>query len=126
MINIEELMINDWICLDGDTEYSSPMQVQQIRCGEIVADLDVYTDEDIHPIPLSDDVFKYNDFQYEYNSRYYHTWWLGTDEGYIGICVDDQFYVEGTNVYIRYVHELQHLMRIFIPGKKIMLPCKNT
>lgn len=134
MIDTNMLMVNDWICLDNDTDYLSPIQVQQIRVNEIVADFDVYECNDIHPIPLSDEIFENNNFNFEWG-KHTHTWWIASEKSYISIVVegqynpgevnytimfDEQFKVNDT-IEIKYVHELQHILRIAFPEKEIIL-----
>ena len=125
-----ELMIGDWVFIDHCSGRLEPCygQVTGIdKNGE-----DVYTTEGmvdaslIKPIPLTEEILKRNGFRYRAPERgmygvttaaYYeckgspHIWCDGAP---FAVWFEDE-------VYISYVHQLQHVLRLCGLGKEITI-----
>lgn len=128
-MKINELMIGDYICLDGDVNYDNPIRIQQIGYqgeNDIVADSDVFGVEDIIPIPLTEEILVKNGFE-DVTEEGDRIRLLGTfDEN------DNLTFVNlypatigyGTDIpqlKVYYVHQLQHLLRLAGVQKEIEL-----
>lgn len=121
-LNVNELMIGDWVLVNGN-----PMQIQAINDidGEIMAGDELYclvedrvhSEDKIEPIPLTAEILEKNGFElvrnvpcpnknvwsfdtfsiYEHHDkRRYPYFWIPL----------------GDNADIKYVHELQHALRL--------------
>ena len=139
-MNVSDLMIDDWICLDGDVDYSAPIQVQQIICREhghqVVADYDVFDCEDVHPIPLNQEILVKNGFEFQRHEfkTTNDDYWISDDKRIIfrgehmtnsfnkwSVHVDTKDMRTMAYLEITYVHELQHLMRLCGIEKEIKI-----
>ena len=121
-MKINDLMVGDYICLDGDENYDCPIQVQQIRyqgVDEIIADSDVYGIDDIIPIPLTEEILVKNGFG-KINNQYFF--------GQVEIKELRDCWVVTINkedadvdINIHYVHQLQRLLNLCNIDKEIIL-----
>lgn len=126
-MKINELMIGDYICLDGDVNYDNPIRIQQIGYqgeNDIIADSDVFGVEDIIPIPLTEDILVKNGYKSTQGLDFY---WLDDKKH---CCIKNYdgkrlfCYKQGINdvwLVVKYVHTLQHLLRLCGIEKSIIL-----
>lgn len=127
MIKTSELMLGDLVLL-ADRQIAKVVSLYKNHKGsggEIIveSDLKIFNslvrDEDINPIPLTEEILLKNGFRItgSFIELVEYAWNDVNDE----ICIfynresnDPYFYVEIANVEvkIRYLHELQHLLRM--------------
>lgn len=124
-----ELMLGDWVLVN-----SIPMQIQAINDidGEIMAGDELYcliedrvhSEDKIEPIPLTAELLEKNGFQY------YHKNYASLSYGHpLQIAMDrwpdenglNGLWRIGSIIEIRYVHELQHALRLCGIDKEIVL-----
>lgn len=114
-----ELMIGDWVCFDGDVEHTNPVQIDIVSQEEAGVDGDYY--DRWLPIPLTAEILEKNfpkprgeywadgDFPQIGYSIPCHT------DGhlpYVEVSIYDPARVMEFEMYLNYVHELQHAMRL--------------
>lgn len=112
----EELMISDWV-LDGD----NVAQVTGITCDGIIETTlnETSNIEVIHPIPLIPEILEKNGWRCEYYGRR-QEWWLDkTKFPIVGYSTNDTLHHNG--IVLKYVHELQHALRLCNIDKEIVL-----
>ena len=123
-MKINELMIGDYICLDGDINYDNPIRIQQIGYqgeNEIVADSDVFGVEDIIPIPLTEEILAKNGFKKE-SQTIDGDYCKYTLPGFaLNWCDTDGFWYQNGDITPNHVHTLQHLLRLAGVQKEIEL-----
>ena len=118
-IRVEDLSIGDWVCAKmakwdyDDIDITPPMQVVRIDDKEVVLSLRwvehcAFVD-DLLPIEITNEVLEKN----------------GLSEAEFGLVVkpksDKLCASMGASIEIKYIHELQHLLRLTKAGKEIML-----
>ena len=111
-----ELMIGDWV-LDGD----NIAQVTSITCDGIIETTFNETSniEVIHPIPLTPEILEKNGWRCEYYGGR-QEWWLDkTKFPIVRYSTSDTLHHNG--IVLKYVHELQHVLRLCNIDKKIVL-----
>ena len=117
----KELMIDDWVY---NTHNRQNEQVAEIGSGLVMlAYNDLYEYDEIEPIPLTDAILKANGFEYHHKNfaalSHVHPFQLEMvewpDENGIGL------WMIGGLFKIRYVHELQHAMKLCDIDKEIKL-----
>ena len=124
----EDLQIGDWVNL-----YDSPIKINIDDLGVIERD-ETY-DKGVHcePIPLTDEILKKNGFVYDENRE---AWEQIPNDGY-GICYEDNTYLFSLGVFdpfnrdsdityhtiaeIKYIHELQHALKLCKIDKEIIV-----
>ena len=130
-----ELMIGDWVMINPDLgefyEFAGkPCQVIGLRDidGAIKIDFDngkyFWTDgeDDVLPVPLTPKILEKNDIDTVFKTRYkgfyleYHT-----EVGMIMLYVYNNGSFQSTGIGFKYVHELQHALRLCEIGKTIEL-----
>lgn len=118
----KELMIGDWVCYDGDDEYTNPVQVDGLTTDNISLDGEGFFDGIegiVIPIPLTPEILEENGFEKRYSVLYLWANLLTRQH----IEIQDWQRKEGTNnwairvdgklsIDINYVHELQHALRL--------------
>ena len=121
----EELMIGDWV---WNTHNRQAEQVQEIGSGLVMLDYnDLYEYDEIEPIPLTEEILEASGFRYH-----------SGEQGMFGVTVSPYYECEGSpHIFcdgdpfavwfenecdIRYVHELQHVLRMCGVEKEIVLP----
>lgn len=123
-----ELMIGDWVMINPISYY----QVEQIRVefGELriyLKGTEVFaTENEIMPIPLTPEILEKNGFDgvsvYNWSDDIYlvslYHWDIGKWEVVIYNLDRDQFIIR---LYITYVHQLQHALRLCGINKEIVL-----
>ena len=127
-------MVGDWVCLDGDINYDSPIRIRQIGYqgeNDIVADNDIFGVEDIIPIPLTEEILTKNGFLKRSGKEYYLkddiVIFVGSDSCEVctlyGEYTAYSYVEEGytTIATIHYIHQLQHLLRLAGVQKEIEL-----
>ena len=131
-----ELMIGDWVVYSGDAEYTNPVRIEGmdiLTCALITEDREDVGFDGIEPIPLTAEILEKNGFEMEDNCNY---WFSDEDEGLeITFFPKRKNYTNGTYNYvdiykgclsiielpIRFVHELQHALRLCGIEKEIEL-----
>lgn len=105
-----ELMIGDWVCYDGDVEYSCPIKIEGM---DVSCDFCITSDRDdvgfggVMPIPLTAEILEKNGWVF--NDVPFIDGWE-----FMGITICDWSISCGINISmnVRYVHELQHALRL--------------
>ena len=117
-MNATELTIGDWVYF-GNDEYS-PSKIEGILPYDegIVLDFDnePVANENIRPIPLTEEIIKANGWRYDYIYKI----WLYEDEDKMDFCVkiaeirgiSVSLYKDYPIIFINNVHELQHALRL--------------
>lgn len=122
-LTAKDLMIGDWVCFDGDTEHTNPVQIDGISTEEACVDGDWY---DVwEPIPLTAEILEENGWE-SYSHENTPIW--GMIQGfeivlawmsyYWQLCVDGTIYRQ---IQIKHVHELQHALKLCGIEKEIEL-----
>lgn len=126
----EELMIDDWVCLEDDP---TPRQVDFIRTGEVGLYWNkIVTPPYIKPILLTPEILEKNGWTYnDEDEKFAPQTWVGgglmlqdADDGGYRIVVTSDWDDEDTNntpFVILYVHELQHALKLRRIKKEIVL-----
>lgn len=117
----KDLMQFDWVCLEDDP---TPRQVDFIRSGEVGLYWNkIVTPPYIKPIPLTPEILKKNGFTY-----FTGLWYFQTEERIpIQICFEDNDIISMSikcnpvSINLKYVHQLQHVLRLCGIKKEIML-----
>lgn len=124
----EELMIGDWVLLDYNWEEEDPMYTRldyhpyQIKNGNdinLAEETNCLGDADIYqPIPLTEEIL-----QRHFPDPDEITWFpLDEQPGVFNIYWEHPTFGEGeVRLNLRYVHELQHLLRMIKRDKEIRL-----
>lgn len=132
----KELMQFDWVCLEDDP---TPRQVDFIRTGEVGLYYNrIATPPNIKPIPLTPEILEKNGFKLKEKGVLY-TEYVSGDEHSI---IEFGFYKESIHdidtvlncelgfvggldrihhCHVKYVHELQHALRLCGIEKEIVL-----
>ena len=139
MIRVDELMIGDWMLINGN-----PMQIEAIDSidDEIVANGDLYclVEDRVHsedkckPIPITPEILEKNGFEREdwidNKGRFVSAdgrLILQNDENFINslntwyIHIDNEDFETIGSCELTYVHQLQHALRLFGIDKQITL-----
>lgn len=117
-LHAKDLMIGDWVCFDGDTEHTNPVQIDGISTEKACVDGDWY---DIwEPIPITAEILEKNGwrkndifmiFNEDPNTELSWT-------NRCGACL----YKNGYHICdCDYVHQLQHALRLVGIEKEIIL-----
>ena len=121
----KELMQFDWVCLEDD---STPRQVDFIRTGEVGLYWNkIVTPPYIKPIPLTQEILEKNEFtlKEEEKGMYGVTiapYYTRDDVPFEVFCDGEPFAIWFKDpVNIKYVHELQHALRLCGIEKEIIL-----
>lgn len=113
MIDVENLMIGDWILLFGKT----PIKVETIQEESINYKYSKYSKEleggfenqEIDPLPLTAEILEKNGWILdEIDGSYRHKetgFWIGGRNAPFGLLISN------THKEIKYVHELQHILK---------------
>ena len=118
----EELQIGDWVNNDINC---MPEKVNEIGSGLVMLEYnDLYKYDEISPIPLTDGILKENGFEYHHKNyaslSYEHPFQLKMkewpDENGLG-----GLWTISDIIEIRYVHQLQHALRLCGIDKEIIL-----
>lgn len=118
-----ELMIGDWVVYDGDVEYTNPIKVEgiDIATGALVtSDREDVGIDNIQPIPLTSDILNKN-----FPDTRDDVFWCWDDrksqeEIWYEVRIEKN-YETVFMLDIRYVHELQHALRLCGIEKEIEL-----
>ena len=138
----KDLMLGDWVVYDGDVEYINPIKIEGMDIATeslITSDRDDVGFDGIQPIPITPEILKKNGFKLKEEGETYSEYVSVWDE--ISI-ISFAFYKEtlcgvdtllecelgfagGLNrihhCHIKYVHQLQHALRLCGIGKEIRL-----
>ena len=104
-------MIGDWVLLEGEIK-----QVQELLYDSITFDCFPHDYDDVAPIPLTKQILSKHFPEYE--EGYTIGWWAKGD-GFMVEFQNDTINVEAKQ--IRYVHELQHALKLCRIEKEIIL-----
>ena len=118
-MDIKELMIGDWVY---NTHNRQPEQVCEVRERMVMlAYNDLYEYDEIEPIPLTEDLL-----QKHFPDPDVVTWFpLDEKPGFFNIYWECPTFGDGElRLNIRYVHELQHVLRL-CGIEKDLHPCSN-
>jgi len=135
---IGDLMIGDWVNFlinieGGDTEYDpvvneyQPMRIESICAfGEVDSELGVINDiAQLQPIPLTAEILEKNGFvkdKTQYDEDFYEFWSEDSDRCIFLYVYKEYFLLfDNSNIEIKYVHELQHALRLCNIEKEIEL-----
>ena len=128
-MKIDELMIGNWVLVNG-----TPMQIQAINDidGEIMAGDELYclvedrvhSEDKIEPIPLTAEILEKNGWYVPQAKIWWEcynvSFWLAQFvDGRFKIMTDEDS--DCVFAAIRYVHELQHILRLCGINKEIVL-----
>lgn len=123
-----ELMIGDWVCTEHD---AIPRQIDWIRTGEVgLLWNKVVTPPYLVPIPLTPEILEKNGFVQNPRSKSRRSHQICTDSVYISWwrgrinILHKPFVGHSTNHIncdVKYVHELQHVLRMAGIEKEIIL-----
>ena len=125
-MDVKDLMLGDWI-EDGYKK----AQVTSITCDGIVETTAAISNiEVVDPIPLTEDILVKNWFTYEEDTFLPDTgyWSLSNEDGLLYFTIN-AFGVKGSgevafgyqDIALKYVHQLQHLLRLCGIEKSIIL-----
>ena len=133
MIEIEDLMIGDWIMVDGKPYkyYAPELDMDNSLSGGLwIVDpngIHYYTgSEDAIPIPLTNEILEKNDFEYQEGKigaygvttasyyKYENSPNIFCDGNPFAVWFEDE-------VNIQYVHQLQHILKMCHIEKNIIL-----
>lgn len=126
-MNAEELMRLDWVCLEDDP---TPRQVDWIRSGEVGLYWNkIVTPPYIKPIPLTVEILEKNGLEKDNHGRLYGEYFDEDVNSCLEISVDDKTgeiwwsynWDEYRIIRLRYVHELQHALRLCGITREIIL-----
>ena len=126
-MRIEDLMINDWVF---NTHNNKPEQVQEIltvsNCdngNSVMLDYnDIYNEDDIEPIKLTPEILEKNGFKKEIDEDKIHNIYTLTENSTsLGIVYARSVFQWFYPIDIKYVHKLQHIMRLCGIDKQIIL-----
>ncbi len=129
-MNATDLMVGDWVY---NTHNRQNEHVQEIGSGLVMLDYnDLYEYDEIEPIPLTPEILEKNGFEVTRNissSRNKDVWSLHVSKYKIFHITEHHnkkifpyFWIEiGSNSDIKYVHQLQHALRLCGIEKEIVL-----
>lgn len=122
-LHAEDLMIGDWVCFDGDTEHTNPVQIDGISTEEACVDGDWY---DVwEPIPITAEILEKNfPMQNPLTKSKWVKWCDFEDKNgfYFEIDTpDNQCDGPILNMDFKYVHQLQHALNLLGIEKQIAL-----
>lgn len=129
MIKIDDLMKGDWVSVNGlPARVVELMQSSNLPmiCVRISGNLFDFSEEEVSPIPLSEELLEKNRFMEriytdpDNNESYIYYEWIPTDEKYKRKCImlwsnNEGGYSYGDtlgDIVITSLHELQHLMKL--------------
>jgi hypothetical protein len=113
-----ELMIGDWVL----TDMGEQMQVFEIHEDEVMLDYnDMYDYADIEPIPLTKEILEKNDWEERPTGHVFYTDGKRYDNSLWYIFGSNTFVVNTAEFQIKYVHELQHLLKLLGMDKTYIL-----
>ena len=117
-MKVAELMIGDYV-FDGN----NVAQVTSITCDGIIETTFNETSniEVIHPIPLTKEILEKNDWEKRPTGYVFYTDGKRYDNSLWYIFGSNTFIVNAAEFQIKYVHELQHVLRLCNIEKEIVL-----
>ena len=105
----KELMVGDLCCeWNNDHTEKHVVKVAQIQKEGVRDRYNVFHENDwIEPIPLTVEILEQNRWFEIFKDKY---------EGHISLAKEDTtcFRIKNTNLCLRFVHELQHALRLYI------------
>lgn len=126
-MKIDEVMIGDWVFYPLLSIY---LKIAQIKGNTIISELaecspgmmyDVTPHvRDIEPIPLTQEILEKNGIRYQWGPLWYQTRDVG-DKGFMVFFGTERIDIDRNQLYLEYVHELQHALKLCKIDKKIEL-----
>lgn len=95
-----------------------PKQVTEIYDDSVTLGGELNHVSTINPIPLTEEIFEQNGIQYLFGRVCWQ--YLGIEEGF------QVYFTTSCKLVVRYVHELQNLLKIFTHRKEIWLRKKTN
>lgn len=123
-LTTKDLMIGNWVCFDGDTEHTNPVQIDGISTEEACVDGDWY---DVwKPIPLTTEILEKNfPMQNPQIESKWVKWWNFNDakNGFYFEIDTPNNKCDGPilNMDFKYVHQLQQALKLCGIEKEIEL-----
>ena len=123
----EQLMIGDWVVYEGDTEYSDPVKIEGMDIATdslITSDREDVGFDGVWPIPLTPEILEKNGLDF---SRFKCDYFPEDKNYTLEICYDGNgtYWTINCDEYsiieLKYVHELQHAIRLCGIEKEIEL-----
>lgn len=126
-MKVEDFMIGDWVVYDGDVDYSDPVKIEGM---DIAIDRLVTSDREdvgingVSPIPLTPEILEKNGFKdgngycmyYRDDDEnliiHYHSKYTNYTNGKYNFINIEYGYITIDELIIKYVHELQHALRL--------------
>lgn len=109
------LMVGDWVCFDGDKDYSYPVKIDGLTVSKEGVDAGVEGDwySQWQPIPLTEDILEANGFVYDaINKRWDKDNLPFTGIKSYGTNFPFMVALSGYIIELHFVHELQHALRL--------------
>ena len=130
-MKVEDLMINDFVWYNGRNlkVAAIPNEIDTVilyELGTIGYEVGI---SDIKPIPITKEILEKNGFEEVTSHSYYYTDTKAEDHLTIIMSLEDDGYwrvrivngYEFIRVYIKYIHELQHAIKLCKINKEITL-----
>ena len=113
-------MIGDWVC---NTHNRKNERVAETRSESVMLYYnDLYEYDEIEPIPLTPEMLEKNGFNHEGISYVFGALQVTFDVDWGDLDNQISLYIENAlDMKIQYVHELQHMLRLFRIDKEIEL-----
>lgn len=124
MNNASDLMIGDWVVYNGDVEYIDPIRIEGM---DIATDMLITSDREdvgfdgVEPIPLTTKILEKNGWEKRPTGYVFYTDGKRYDNSLWYIFGSSTFVVNTAEFQIKYVHELQHALRLCGIKKEIEL-----
>lgn len=119
-MDVKELQIGDWVLSCELYGQYRTAQVEDIESSGRVwlKDGCEYTSNDyIDPIPLTDEIFSENNIKYLFGNP----WYQGCAKSGFDFCYTTDDNAIDVKIPIRFVHELQHALRLLKINKEICI-----
>lgn len=121
MISVKELQIGDWVLSTELYGQYRTAQVEDIESSGRVwlkDGCEYTTDTYIDPIPLTDEIFLENGIKYQFGNPWYQG---SVKSGFDLLYTTDDMTIIDVKIPIRFVHELQHALRLLKIDKEICI-----
>lgn len=119
-MDVKELQIGDWVLSCELYGQYRTAQIEDVESSGRVwlKDGCEYTSNDcIDPIPLTDEIFLENGIKYQFGKP----WYQGSAKSGFDFCYTTDDNAIDVKIPIRFVHELQHALRLLKINKEICI-----
>lgn len=115
----EELMINDWVSLDGEPIQVAGLQGRKVGVHKRRRSIycSWHLDSEFQPIRLTSEILVKNGFKHSMP----HNDWTNADCNFFLYEGGNGFRVQNTDIKLDYVHQFQHTLRLCGIKKEIEL-----